>query len=233
MKRFIVLLMVASMCASTEAQQAIVNTKLLDNIFVSFRGGLSSPLDFNKPFPLNSSASISLGKWFTPIYGQELEGTMWLSSKKHPFFTGSSNNAIHATYIGMNNLINLTNLFTGYAGKPSLFELNAVAGVGWIHTYSPNRSNSNDNYLGVTTGLDFNFNLGKAKIHSINVRPTVFWNLSKPGTKAGNLAFNKQGALISINIGYTYHFMNSYGSHHFLVYDVGAMIKEINRLHSR
>ena len=115
-----------------------------------------------------------------------------------------------------------------YNGTPRKFELSAVDGTGWIHTFTPNQSDNANNGLGVKNGLDFAFNLGKEKAHTISVRPAVLWNVTHSHTMP--LTFCKNSAQLYLGVGYTYHFKTSNGTHHFKVYDVGAMQDEINRL---
>lgn len=225
---------------SMNAQIATENAKLTDNIYVTVSGGVATPLDFNKPFPVNPLGTLAIGKEFTPVWGAEIEGTAWFGSHANgthgfgvPHYDSeNSHNAIRGSYVGVNNTINLSNLFGGYNGAPRPFEVKAVAGLGWIHTYSPKVTNSADNYLGAKTGLDFLFNLGEKKQHTLSLKPSVLWNLDIPGQSNGNKAFNRNGAQLALALGYTYHFKTSNGTHHFKTYDVGAMESEIARLNS-
>ena len=217
------------------AQTAVQTSKVLDNTYVGIGGGVATPLSFDGIFPLNQTATLRLGKLFTPIVGAEVEGTAWFGShadyaKRFDGYNG--HNAFRGSYVGLNGLVNLTNLFWDYSGTPRNFELSAVAGAGWIHTFVPNHNDKYNNHLGAKTGLDFAFNLGDTKAHTITVSPAILWNLSVPGNKYGQLAFNKHGAQLYLGVGYTYHFKTSNGTHSFKVYDVGALNDEINRLNA-
>ena len=238
MKKFLILMTVLFSAISMNAQIATENAKLLDNIYVTVSGGVATPLDFNKPFPVNPLGTLTIGKEFSPVWGAEVEGTAWFGSHATgthvlgvPHFDSElSHNAIRGSYVGLNGTVNLSNLFAGYNGTPRTFEVKTIAGIGWIHMYSPNVSNSADNHLGAKTGLDFLFNLGGKKQHAVSFKPAVLWNLSEPGNTNGGLAFNKLGAQLSLSLGYTYYFKTSNGTHHFKTYDVGVMRSEIARL---
>ena len=220
-------MMVVFTAISMKAQIATENSKLSDNIYVTVSGGVETPLDFNKPFPVNPLATIAVGKELTPVFGFEVEGTAWFGSHTggtHKFGVPrfdneSSHNFIRSSYVGLNGAVNLSNLIFGYKGEPRFFEVKTITGIGWIHMFSPKESNSADNHLGAKTGLDFVFNFGSNKAHAFSVKPAVLWNLSVPGQDNGNNAFNKNGAQLAINVGYTYYFPKR----HLKTYDVGSM----------
>ena len=233
MKKVIFMMLMAFSAIVVNAQTAVQTSKVLDNTYFGIEGGVATPLDFDHVFPLNSTASLHFGKWFTPVVGAEVEGTAWFGSHiyggaQERFDTYGTHNAVRGSYVGLNGLVNLTNLLCGYNGTPRKFELSAVAGTGWIHTFTPNQSDKANNELGVKTGLNFAFNLGKEKAHTISVRPAVLWNVTHSHTMP--LTFCKNSAQLYLGVGYTYHFKTSNGTHHFKVYDVGAMQDEINRL---
>ena len=235
MKKFFLMMFMAFSAIMVNAQTAVQTSKILDNTFIGIEGGAATPLSFNGVFPLNGTATLHVGKLFTPVVGVEVEGTAWFGSHADYVtrFDGyGAHNAIRGSYVGVNSLFNLTNLFWDYNGTPRKFELSAVAGPGWIHTFIPNHNDKYENHLGAKTGLDFAFNLGKERAHTISVRPAVLWNLSVPGNYIGQLAFNKHSAQLYVGVGYTYHFKTSNGTHSFKLYDIDALNAEINRLNA-
>ena len=248
MKKFIFSLVIAMMTVfSVNAQTAIETPKTFDNVYVSVNGGVATPLNMSKVFPVNPVAGISVGKWFTPVFGAEVEGNAWFGSHATYGFNDRVNftptvnadgsvtqsyNTVRGLYVGTNGLVNLTNLFKGYKGAPRAFEVTAVTGLGWIHGFRPNLEDRYNNHLGAKTGLDFGFNFGKNKAHTFSIRPAVLWNLSEPGNSVGKLAFNSKGAQIYLGAAYTYRFKTSNGTHNFKTYDVGAMTDELNRLNA-
>ena len=232
MKKFIFIVLMAFVAIVGKAQTTVQTAKTFDNVYLGIEGGVSTPLTFDNLFPVNPMATLRLGKQLTPVWGAEVEGTAWFGSRAAyaDRFDGATHNAFRGLYVGVNGTTNLTNLFKGYSGTPRGFEVSTVVGTGWIHTFTPNKPDKYHNYLGAKTGLDFNFNFGKDKAHTIAFRPAVLWNLSQPGNSVGNLAFNKHGAELYLGLGYVYHFKTSNGTRHFKLYDIDALNDEINYL---
>lgn len=202
---------------SANAQIATENSKLFDNVSVGVMVGASTPLDFNSVFPWNANVGLKIQKDFTPVVGVQVEGLAILNDNH---FSDLST-VVKATNVGVNGVINWSNFLLGYKGTPRLFEVSSVVGLGWLHGWD-----TPCNHLTSKTGLDLSFNLGNAKAHSIVVSPAVYWNLNK----FGNIAFDKRGAQLAINVGYVYHFKTSNGTHAFKLHDVGALNAEINEL---
>ena len=202
---------------SANAQLATQKSLAFDNISFGVTAGASTPLDFNNMFPLNVNAGIKLQKDFTPIFGVQLEGLAVLNDNHF----SDLKTAVKATNLGLNGVFNLTNVFKGYNGTPRIFEVSAVGGAGWMHAW-----NTSANFFTAKTGFDLALNLGKKKATSIVLTPAIYWNLNK----FGDIHFNKHNAQLALNLSFIYHFNNSNGTHHFKVWDVGAMIDEISRL---
>ena len=234
MKKLIFMMLMAFSAIVVNAQTTVQSSKILDNVYVGVDGGVATPLTFDNIFPLNGTATLRVGKQFTPVWGAEVEGTAWFGSNSDygyaNRFDGVNHNVVRGSYVGVNGTVNLTNLFWEYKGTPRLFEVSTVLGTGWVHTFIPNLSDKHRNYLGVKTGLDLAFNLGKTKAHTVSLRPAVLWNVSQPGNCVNGLAFNKLGAQLYVGVGYTYHFKTSNGTHHFKTYDIGAYEATIARL---
>ena len=235
MKKLILMMFMAFSAIVANAQTAVQSSKILDNVYVGIEGGVATPLTFDNVFPLNSTATLRIGKQFTPIWGAAVEGTAWFGSHSsygyaNRFDGVNSHNVVRGSYVGVNGIANLTNLFLEYNGTPRFFEVSTVLGTGWAHTFIPNVKDKYHNHLGVKTGLDFSFNLGETKAHTVSLRPAVLWNVSQPGNSVNALAFNKLGAQLYLGVGYTYHFKTSNGTHHFKTYDIGAYEARIARL---
>lgn len=221
MKKFIFMFaLMVSTVMGANAQIATENSNALDNISVGVTAGVSTPLDFNSVFPLNTNVGLKFQKDFTPTVGVQLEGLAVLNDNHF----SDIKTIVKATNVGLNGVVNLNNLFGEYLGAPRAFEVSAIAGLGWLHSWDTSVNN-----LTSKTGLDFAFNLGRKKAHSLVLTPAVYWNLTGnfPHHK---VQFNKNFAQLAVNLSYVYHFKTSNGTHHFKTYDVGAMIDEINRL---
>lgn len=227
MKKFILMFVMAFAMIGVNAQTAVQTSDFLDNTFVGGEVGVATPLDFNSVFPLNTVVGVHAGKWFTPVWGAEIEGTAWFGSNH---FTEKNGNTVRATYVGVNGIVNWSNFLFGYNGVPRFFEVSTVLGTGWMHNYNAHINDYHSNYLGVKTGLDLAFNLGKNKAHTVSVRPSVFWNVYDGHEMP--LQFNKNYAQLYLGVAYTYHFKASNGTHHFKTYDIGALNDEITSLRS-
>jgi len=255
MKKFILpIVMALTVMFTANAQVATENAKVFDNTYVSVEVGASTPLNFNSMFPVNPMAGIKAGKELTPVFGLEVEGlTIFgdnfyrngvngsiMGAPEGSFNlhkNGKVNTFIKATNVGLNGVLNWSNVLFGYNGAPRTFEVKTNTGLGWLHyfgTYNPKYPIggyvvcSKKNALVAKTAVDFAFNLGKAKQHTINVSPTIYWNLSESGA----IQFNKNYAQIALMAGYTYHFKTSNGTRHFKTYNVGDMIAENERLNA-
>ena len=220
MKKILLMLALFSAVVTANAQIATENSNAFDNVGVGITAGVSTPLDFNSVFPLNTNVGLKITKDITPVIGFQIEGLAVLNDNHF----SDLKTAVKATNVGFNGALNLSNFFWGYKGTPRVFEVSTVAGLGWLHTW-----NTSENSLTAKTGLDLAFNIGKNKAHSLVLTPAVYWNLHKIDA----IQFNKKGAQLALNLTYVYHFKTSNGTHHFKTYDVGAMNNEINYLHGK
>ena len=220
MKKILLMLALFSAVVTANAQIATENSNAFDNVGAGITAGVSTPLDFNSVFPLNTNVGLKITKDITPVIGFQIEGLAVLNDNHF----SDLKTAVKATNVGLNGALNLSNFFWGYKGTPRVFEVSTVAGLGWLHTW-----NTSENSLTAKTGLDLAFNLGKNKAHSLVLTPAVYWNLHKIDA----IQFNKKGAQLALNLSYIYHFKTSNGTHHFKTYDVGAMNNEINYLHGK
>lgn len=255
MRKFILTMVIAFMMAFTaNAQIATENAKLFDNTYVGVEAGVQTPLNFNSVFPLNTVAGIKLGKEITPVFGLEVEGMVGFgdnfynygsNSSLYPEVNGAFNihkngythTFIKTTNVGLNGVINWSNLLFGYNGTPRFFEVKTNTSISWMHYFGDlfitnkvggYKPGDYRDALTAKTAVDFAFNLGKTKAHTITVSPGVYWNL----TADGKVKFDKTYAQLSLMVGYAYHFKTSNGTRHFKTYDIGAMNDEINRLNA-
>ena len=207
-----------SAVVGVNAQTAYQSAKVFDNVSIGVTGGISSPLNFNSATPFNTNFGIRLQKDFTPVVGVQAEGLAFVNGNH---FANDVNTWVKATNVGVNGVLNLSNLIGGYKGSPRVFEVSTVTGIGWLYKWD-----TSSNYLSSKTGVDLAFNLGNEKQHSIVLTPAVYWNLS-----SGNgVEFNRNHAQLAVNVAYVYHFKTSNGTHHFKTYDIGAKNDEINKL---
>ena len=64
---------------SANAQIATQNSYTLDNVSFGVTGGLTTPLDFDSMFPLNTNVGLKVQKDFTPVFGVQAEGLFFLN----------------------------------------------------------------------------------------------------------------------------------------------------------
>lgn len=254
MKKFILMLVVMfTTMLSVNAQVATENAKLFDNTYVGIEAGVTTPLNFNSIFPVNPTVGIKFGKELTPVFGFEVEGLASFGDNVYRYGYNSStpvleegpfnvhnngtvNTFVKATNVGLNGVINWSNLLFGYQGTPRFFEVKTNTGFGWLHYFGDfttnivggYKPNAQRNVLTAKTGVDLAFNLGNKKAHTITISPAIYWGLNNES----NIKFNKNYANFGVMVGYTYHFKTSNNTHAFKTYDVGAMIGEIDRLNS-
>lgn len=234
-KLLFALSMLAMGVASSNAQVAYEKSKLFDNVYVGIEGGVTTPLTFNKVLPLNPAAGVKVGKWFSPMFGANLEALGFFGD--NGINSGSlgllnSHTVVRALNIGLNGNVNLTNIFSQYRPDRT-FELIAEAGIGYTIFYGDknlvrNNNGGDDTELTAKTGLQFAFNLGGDKQWQLYAEPAILWNLTHgPGDA---IQFGKKAAQMGLFVGLNYKFMTSNGTHNFKVYDIAAMNNEINSL---
>ncbi len=80
------------------------------------------------------------------------------------FNTTKSKTAFDESNVKFVGLVNLNNLFGGYNGIPRSFEIEAVAGIGWMHYYVGRNMGEDQNGMSTKLGLNLNFNLGESNV---------------------------------------------------------------------
>ena len=149
---------------------------------------------------------IELNKQLTPVFGFSLEAI-------GSFNTSRSRTAFDRSNVSLLGLVNLNNLFGTYTGVPRPFEIEAVAGIGWLHYYMNREAGSDQNSMSTKLGLNFNFNLGESKAWTLALKPALVYDMNAVGTEA--VSFHSGRAVWEISVGLKYHFGCSNGKHHF------------------
>ena len=187
------------------AQTALQGSKLTDNWSVGINAGGITPLTHSAFFKsMRPTVGLELNKQLTPIFGLGLEG-MWSTN------TSSSLTAFDHSNVSLLGKINLYNLFCTYTGTPRLFEVEAVAGAGWLHSYAISEDDAN--FISTKVGLNFNFNLGTEKAWTVAVKPALVYNLEGDMDHVGG-RYNANHAGFELTAGVVYHFKGSNGKHH-------------------
>lgn len=207
----IVLFLIASIMTFTVSAQELVRSKFFDNTYVELNGGISKMLkadnnDLNG-FGKNGetfNVGISLGKWVTPSFGGEFT---------YNYYHNAHNLMGSSSFFGGNLLLNVSNVFFGYNGKPRLFEVVPFVGGGYYRTYDINTHN-----IATRAGMKFVFNIGNKKAFQLNLTPTINYLLTDNGVCSypnPQPKFNINRSWLNLNVGITYKFKTSNGTHNF------------------
>lgn len=226
MKKFIAVTVACLTCSGIYAQRAYEGANLGDNWSIGIHAGVTTPLTHSAFFPnMRATWGLGIGKQLTPFFGMGVEAMTSIN-------TTASKTAFDNTNVSLLTSVNLSNLFAGYWGTPRLFEIETVAGLGWLH-YAQN-GDGDRNSISSKLGLNFNFNLGEAKAWTIGIKPALVYDLNACCER--NVGFNVNRAAWEITAGLKYHFRCSNGKHHISfakLYDqaeVDALNGQINNL---
>lgn len=236
MKRLLSLCLLGVMTTLGTMAQGVTYDKnrFLDNWSVGINAGGTTTLHTGYNYWDNMAPyfGVQIGKEFTPSLGMTIEGNFAVNSTW-------SKTAIDNHNIALLGRVNLMNLFGKFTGERRLFEIEALAGVGWLYYY--NTTDQSTDAWSFKTGLNFNFNVGKKKAWTIQIKPALVYNLSGIGYESyrgvsspGSLSRNS--AAMELGAGIVYHFKNSNGTHYFKaarLYDqaeVDALNDKVNDL---
>ena len=232
MKKLGLLLAAATMAVSVSAQ-TVAESKTFDNIYVGINGGVATKTTGHKWLSdLNPNAGLRIGRYFTPVFGLAIESNAYFSNKPYESF-GTAVRFINTSLLGT---INLSNWFGGYKGTPRNFEVSAIYGIGWGHTFN-NKGFKNLNVATSKAGLDFAFNFGSDKQWQVYVEPSITYALNGDGYEGMEYNINK--SMVQLNAGIVYKFKNSNGSHNFTIVtprdqaEIDALNAQINELRNR
>jgi OmpA-OmpF porin, OOP family len=211
MKKTIILLAAAIAVASASAQ-TVVESKTFDNLYIGLNGGLSALPTYTSVFKnLNPTAGLRIGRYFTPVFGLAMDGIAYFDNATFEN-TGTTIRIINANALGT---VNFLNWFAGYNGTPRVFEVVGIAGIGDYHLFG-SKFEGYRNYISSKVGVDFNFNLGKARSWQINVEPSLTYLLNADG-KSNPFKYNINNSWFGLSAGFTYKFSNSNGTHNFTI----------------
>lgn len=232
MKKLGLLFAAAAMAVSVNAQ-TVTESKTFDNFYIGINGGAQVKTTGESWMNnLNSNAGLRIGRWFTPVFGLAAEGNVYFNDHCKRYMPQSKTVARYMN-VGLIGTVNLSNWFAGYKGEPRLFEVVPVYGFGWGHTFGTDK---NYNVLTSKAGIDFTFNLGKAKAWQVYVEPSMNWSLNGYGYEG--VAYNINKSAFQLNAGIVYKFKNSNGSHNFTIAqlrdqnEIDGLNSQINSLRS-
>ena len=209
MKKFIIVSAFALGAFTANAQTgetALQGTKFGDNWSIGINAGAVTPLTHSSFFKdARPAFGFGITKQLTPVFGLGIQGMGYVN-------TTQSKTAFDASDVSLLGKVNLMNLFGGYQGTPRLFEIEALAGMGWLHYYMNGLGDQNS--WSTRFGMNLNFNLGETKAWTLGVRPAIVYDMEGDFNTAKS-RFNVNNAAFELTAGITYHFMTSNGTHHF------------------
>lgn len=189
--------------AASANAQAIETPSFFDNVSIGVDGGLTTPIK-NNPFfgSMRGVGGVHIGKQVTPVLGLGVEGYAGVNTSSW-YGRRHSSTAFDNSYVGVYATADLFNLFGGYKCAKRPFSIEALLGTGWGHNFV-NKANGGDiNYLGVKTGLNFNFNLTDHL--TLALKPSITWNMGG-GMADHELDFNVNHATFNLLAGLSYSF---------------------------
>ena len=221
MKKIFMILMCIMTAFVTNAQNSstmnyVGSSKFTDNWSLGMYSGVSTNLHtWNKP--QGGHVGLNISRTITPIWF--LEGQVQVGFNDLMNLKGHARHVSNGTVVDRMEAfamlgMNLTNAFLGYNGKPRTFEVSLMAGPGYGHGFDATNGlmssyfvDYKDAVLGKAQ-LKLALNIGNKRAHSIELSPSVVYNISGTGQ------FSSRYAVFNADLGYVYHFNTSNGSHY-------------------
>jgi OmpA-OmpF porin, OOP family len=231
MKKFTALFAAALMAVSVSAQ-TVTGSKTFDNIYLGINAGVATKTTGHASWAedLTPNFGVRLGRNFTPVFGLAVESNAYFKTT-NGFTTGTLVNYLNTSLLGT---VNLSNWFGGYKGAPRFFEVSALYGFGWGHRFGNPTSEWKQDNLTSKAGLDFAFNLGKAKAWQLYIEPSITYSLNGNGYRG--VEYNINRSFVQLNAGLIYKFKNSNGTHNFTIAtlrdqaEIDALNAQVNNL---
>ena len=206
---FVAIMMVIT--ATAQQTNFVGSSKFTDNWSLGITSGVQTNLN-SWNTPQGAVIGIELDKQITPLVGFTFGLNTGINNRMNWFKNGSHlhNGVLIDQMAGIVDVrFNAMNAFLGYKGKPRAFEVEGLVGVGYGHGFATESSRlpKSGAILG-KTGVNFNFNVDKAKAWTLTFRPSVIWNTS------GSNKFDSKFAVAQFTAGAVYHFINSNKKHY-------------------
>ena len=210
----------AAVAANAQSVKGISYGKFFDNWQVGVNAGGYTPTT-GYPFFKSSrfNFGVEVGKQISPSFRLSADGTAYINDNARG---GHNPLAIEHVNVAMLGNFNLSNIFGGYKGKPRKFEVEAVAGPGWFHSFNPGK-NADTNAMSVKFGANFLLNLGSSKAWAIKLSPSILYLIDEPVAQHAN-SLNSVNSYTQASLGLVYRFKGSNGAHHFTAYEPAVSV---------
>lgn len=202
MKRILLASALVGCMMGASAQNLIERPSFGDNWQLGLDAGVTTPLKGHSFFQnMRPSVGLHLGKQLTPLFGIGVEGmaginTSSVNGQRH------SKTAFDDTYLGAYGTFNLTNAFCGFSCEQRPFTIDALLGIGWMHSYVSYGSDHSN--IGAKAGLNFNFAV--TDHFGISLKPSVLWNVTGNGTGYHDQGLDLKRANFNLTVGLNYNF---------------------------
>lgn len=200
-KYFLIAALALGATASGFAQDNIMTApKFGDNWSIGLDAGVTTPMHGSAFFGgMRPIVGLHFDKKITPTFKLGVEGLFGIntSTVRGP----QSSTAFDDSYVGMYGGVNLFNLFGGYPCQTRPFDMELVAGAGWGHRYETRIHDIN--YFGTKVGLNFNFNV--SDYVTINITPSILWDMTSNPTRNSTASYNINNANFNLTAGVSYH----------------------------
>ena len=214
----------AAVAANAQSVKGISYGKFFDNWQVGVNAGGYTP---TTGYPFFKSTrfnfGVEVGKQISPSFRLGLDGTAYINDNARG---GHNPLAIEHVNVAMLGNFNLSNIFGGYKGAPRKFEVEAVAGPGWFHSFNPGENNDYS-AMSVKFGANFLLNLGSSKAWAIKLSPSILYLVDEPVAQHAN-SLNSLNSYTQASLGLVYRFKGSNGAHHFTAYEPAAPVVQDN-----
>lgn len=241
MKKIAMFIAAAAIAVSASAQKtAVTASKALDNVYVGFAAGAETKASKQSQgafSAFNPTATILVGKNFTPVFGLRAEGVVRFNvhgSKANECRWIGTGKLVNGLDVNLLGTFNLNNLFAGYKGEPRTLEFIALYGFGWTHAFYGNHTNA----INSKAGLEVALNLGAKKQWQLFVEPSITYAMQGYGKLAAAtpFAYNLNRANLDLKAGIIYKLPTSNGTHNFAIEqlrdqaEIDALNAQINGL---
>ena len=214
----------AAVAANAQSVKGISYGKFFDNWQVGVNAGGYTP---TTGYPFFKSTrfnfGVEVGKQISPSFRLSADGTAYINDNARG---GHNPLAIEHVNVAMLGNFNLSNIFGGYKGAPRKFEVEAVAGPGWFHSFNPGENNDYS-AMSVKFGANFLLNLGSSKAWAVKLSPSILYLVDEPVAQHAN-SLNSLNSYTQASLGLVYRFKGSNGAHHFTAYEPAAPVVQDN-----
>ena len=172
-------------------------------IYVGVNGGFNLPTKdsnlsemFNQ---INGIGGLRVGCNLTPVWGAALEWTAAFGTRPYADF---SHTFIKHTDLTLMGTMDVMNLIKSYSGRPQLFSVELVAGLGLGNYYGVtdlSGASLKMSSFNTKVGLDFSLNLGNRSEWQVYLEPSITCALSSSGYEHYDISKTMLGLMVGVN----------------------------------